>query len=446
MPAEPKRPVWSYDIEAGDELSVDATFAAGGSDELRIDEDTAPFVHDVAYAAGSRWLPAPALPDGIGSGWAAPCGANGCRVKYRFSLHDAAAKLDAADTAIASGDVVVAPPSSWLLRPEGRPGRFRFHVRATPPALFEAGTHPSPDGAAATYEASTDALEASSFAVFGSFHAGTIGSGSARVEVAIAPQGLALADGEVLAWVRSAVEALATYFGRFPAPRTLVIVQAGKRGPTRGLTLGDGGPAVLVRVGDGVTARAVRDDWVVTHELIHVTLPALARQHVWFSEGLASYVEPIVRARARLLAPEKLWKDLVDGLPQGLPLAGDEGLDRTHTWGRTYWGGALFCLVADVTIRERTGNSRSLDDALRAISATGADVEEHWEIDRVLDVGDRATGTTVLRDLYRAMGLAAGSVDLAGLWSRLGVRASAAGVTFDEHAPLAAVRRGIAGR
>jgi predicted metalloprotease with PDZ domain len=103
-------------------------------------------------------------------------------------------------------------------------------------------------------------------------------------------------------------------------------------------------------------------------------------------------------------------------------------------------------LLADVSIRERTSNARSLDDALRAISSTGADVEAHWEIDRVLDVADRATGTTVLHELYRTMALAPGSIDLPALWARLGVHASAAGVTFDDHAPLAAVRRGIAGR
>ena len=73
------------------------------------------------------------------------------------------------------------------------------------------------------------------------------------------------------------------------------------------------------------------------------------------------------RARTGELSTEKVWGDLVRGLPQGLPGRGDEGLDRTHTWGRTYWGGALFWLLADVEIRERTGNRFGLEDALRAV-------------------------------------------------------------------------------
>jgi hypothetical protein len=250
----------------------------------------------------------------------------------------------------------------------------------------------------------------------------------------------------VVAWVRGAVDAIAAYYGRFPAPRALVIVLGGQHGTTRGKTLGNGGPTVLVQVGDRVTPATTRDDWVLTHELLHVTLPKLSRQHAWLAEGIASYVEPIVRARAGQLAVEKVWGDLVEGLPQGLPEAGDEGLERTHTWGRTYWGGALFCLLADIAIREQTGDARSFDDALRAIAATGDDVEAHWEIDRYIEIGDRATGTRVLSDLYRTLALTPRTVDLGTLWARLGVRKDRARLVFDDAAPAAAIRRAITDR
>ena len=59
---------------------------------------------------------------------------------------------------------------------------------------------------------------------------------------------------------------------------------------------------------------------------------------------------------------------MVDGMPQGLPAAGDQGLDNTHIWGRTYRGGAMFCLLADIEIRKQTGNAKGLLDALRAIN------------------------------------------------------------------------------
>jgi hypothetical protein len=275
-------------------------------------------------------------------------------------------------------------------------------------------------------------------------HSRILERGSARIHVAVAPAGLPLTDDEAVAWVDSAVNAIAGYYGRFPVDRVVVILMAGKPGnPTRGETLGDGGPAVLIRVGGGVTAANVRDDWVITHELLHVTLPTLAPEHVWLSEDIPTYVEPLARARAGLLAPEKLWGDLVEGLPQGLPAADDRGLENTHTWGRTYWGGALFCLLADLTIRQRTGNARSLDDALRAVIATGADAEVRWDVERMVEAGDRGTGTTVLHELFQQLALAPGSVDLGALWDRLGVRDRGGRVTFDEAAPLASIRRSM---
>ena len=48
------------------------------------------------------------------------------------------------------------------------------------------------------------------------------------------------------------------------------------------------------------------------------------------------------------------WAEDRREMPRGLPNRGEGGMDDTHTWARTYWGGALFCLQADVAIREQT--------------------------------------------------------------------------------------------
>ncbi len=69
-------------------------------------------------------------------------------------------------------------------------------------------------------------------------------------------------------------------------------------------------------------------------------------------------VEPIARVQANQLPVEQVWAGMVQGMPQGEPRPGDKGLDRTHTWDRTYWGGTMFCLVADVQIRKATGNRK----------------------------------------------------------------------------------------
>jgi hypothetical protein len=438
--------VWRYDVIAQrgglDGLSVEAQFAPMTGGTIGVDDAAAPFVHDVAYASGAQWTPV----EGHGATWKVPCSA-GCRVRYRYALREAGATLNDPEIAIASGDVVSAPPATWLLRPDAAGGRFRFHVTIESPWRFATAMLLAPGQPEGTFEAPTDALEGSSFAVFGAFGAETIHNGPTAAEVVTAPGLAPLSQADVVVWVKTAVDAITTYYERPFVDRVLVIVFPGQPGnPTRGVTLGDTGPAVLVRAASGLTAAATRDDWVVTHELLHVSQPSLSREHLWLSEGMATYVEPVVRARAGLVTDEKFWGDLVEGLPQGLPEAADQGLERTHTWGRTYWGGALFCFVADIALRERTGNARSFDDVLRAVVASGGNIEEDWSIERFIDVGDRATGTGTLAGLYRTMALAPGSVDLASMWQRLGVRVDAGRVTFDPGAPLAAIRQSITRR
>jgi predicted metalloprotease with PDZ domain len=130
-------------------------------------------------------------------------------------------------------------------------------------------------------------------------------------------------------------------------------------------------------------------------------------------------------------------------MPKGLPQAGDQGLDNTDTWGRKYWGGAMFCLLADIEIRKRTGNRLGLQDAMRGVLAAGGNHEQDWPIDRVLSTADKAVGVDVLTHLHDQMGPKPVTPDLAALWRDLGLKAQGESLEFDDAAPLAAVRKAI---
>ena len=110
--------------------------------------------------------------------------------------------------------------------------------------------------------------------------------------------------------------------------------------------------------------------------------------------------------------------------------------------GRTYWGGALFCAIADVRIHHRTSNRYGPQDALRAILAAVGKMKTSWPLERALIVGDTATGVSVLTELYQQMKAKPVQCDLAGLWNKLGIE-SLGGVSFNDGAPLAAVRGGV---
>jgi predicted metalloprotease with PDZ domain len=118
-------------------------------------------------------------------------------------------------------------------------------------------------------------------------------------------------------------------------------------------------------------------------------------------------------------------------------------LDFTPTWGRTYWGGALYCLLADIEIRKRTGNRLGLEDAMRGILKAGGNIEVDWPLARALQVGDQAVGVPVLEELYAQVKGTPVKPDLPQLWKDLGVSRQAGVIVFDESAPLASIRRAI---
>jgi hypothetical protein len=272
-------------------------------------------------------------------------------------------------------------------------------------------------------------------------------SGSA-IQMDIGEGKFDLGEDAVLRHVEDGAKAVVTYFGRFPVARArvLVVPVADRHGVFQGTTWGNmrGVPAFTrIRVGEQTTEQELTDDWMVTHELVHMAFPSLADEHHWMEEGMATYVEPIARVQAGQLDAKTIWSDMMDGMPKGEPGGGDEGLDRTRTWGRTYWGGALFCLVADVEIRKQTKDRKGLQDALRAIVAAGGSIDQEWTIEKAFAVGDQATGTQVLSTTYAKWKSAPVDVDLDAFWKDIGVRRVGAGVEFDPKARFAKIREAI---
>jgi hypothetical protein len=237
---------------------------------------------------------------------------------------------------------------------------------------------------------------------------------------------------------------VASYYGHFPLPHLLIRITPGVgEGIGHGMTFGKGGGLVTIQVGAETTRTDFRSDWMLTHEMLHLAFPSVRRDHHWIEEGIATYVEPVARVRARQMEASEMWYELVRDLPQGLPAPGDKGLDHTHTWGRTYWGGAFFCLLADVDIHRQTENRKGLDDALRGILEAGGNITQDWELQKVLSIGDRTTGVQVLSSLYDKMKDQPFTVDLDALWKELGIERDGKTVRFIDSAPLAATRKAM---
>ncbi len=275
--------------------------------------------------------------------------------------------------------------------------------------------------------------------------------GAATIQVDFATGELDLPPAKILPWVQRAANAVVVYYGQFPVARAriLIVPAANRSGVMQGTTWGDmrGMPGFTrIRLGQHSTEKDLAEDWTMTHELVHMAFPSLPDDQHWMEEGLSTYIEPIARVQAGELQAKQVWRDMLDGMPKGEPAPGDQGMDNTHTWGRTYWGGALFCLVADVNIRKQTGNKKSLQDALRAIVNAGGTIDHDWPLTKALETGDKATGTTVLTDQYKQWSSNPMPVDLSKLWAELGVSAGKDGASFNADAPLAHIREAITRR
>jgi hypothetical protein len=256
---------------------------------------------------------------------------------------------------------------------------------------------------------------------------------------------LTVTQQQVLHWIDTARRGVTQYYGRYPVPTVDIQVdsRAGSHGPS-GTTYGDeDGALIKLGIGRDMSDDDLQASWVMTHEMVHLAFPRAGDNQHWSEEGQATYIEPIARAQVGDLSVDYLWQETIEGMPKGLPDSDDQGLDHTATWGRTYWGGALFYLVADVQIREQTHNKHGLEDALRAVVAAGGNVTTAWTLEKDFAIADKAVGVTVLEDLYAAWKDKPVTVDLDALWKKLGVALKDGKVIYDDAAPDAAIRKAI---
>ena len=261
-----------------------------------------------------------------------------------------------------------------------------------------------------------------------------------RIELQFAPGFSPAVQAAARTWAITSADAVARYFGRFPVPKVeLLLVPEAGSGVRTGVTYAEPSLLMRIRLGRDTTEAQFLDDWVLVHEMVHLAIPRVPRAQNWLHEGVATYVESVARARVGLVSAETVWREWAKAMPQGQPQAGDAGLDHTPTWGRTYWGGAMFCLLADVELLKRSQLRTGLQQALQGVLAAGGQYGVPWTVERILSTADAAVGQTVLTELYGRMKDSAEPVDLAGLWRDLGT----AGGKLDDQAPLAHVRRAI---
>ena len=312
-----------------------------------------------------------------------------------------------AELSFRAGDsaAVVLSQAEWLWRPDPYPPELEVSVSFVVPEGGQVSLPwPRSDG---VYFPARSAFFSSTYSVFGSFDRQAFSVAGTVVDVA--RLGDRPTDEDVRRWLGRAVEATASVGHRFPRDRLhFVIVPLDIPGEevAFGMLRRGGGSSILLLPSLGATVDQLEADWVAIHELSHLWLPRFYPKDRWLSEGMATYLQEVLRARCGLQSSEHAWKRLHEGFARGRRSgtgrrlsSESRNMNRTGAYHRVYWAGAAFALEADVRLRK---NSKSEMTLLRALS----EAQHAW--------GDEA-GPMKTSVLFEALQEASGAGFLKGL-------------------------------
>jgi hypothetical protein len=272
---------------------------------------------------------------------------------------------------------ILVSQTQWLWRPEPFPPDLEASVRFVLPADGKVSLPWRHSGA--TYFPEASAFFASAFGAFGRFDHQTFSVAGVGVEVTrLGPRPT---DDDIRHWLDRAIRTTASVGERFPREQVHFMVVP-VRGPPDEVLFGmvrrGGGTSVLLVPSPDASVAELEGNWVAVHELSHLWLPPLRAKDRWVSEGIATYLQEVLRARCRLQSSERAWSRLLDGFERGRrsgtgrTLTGESlSMNRTGTYHRVYWAGTAFALELDVRLREASNGEMTL---LRAIS----DAQHTW--------------------------------------------------------------------
>jgi len=374
---------------------------------------------------------------------------DGFTARYRVALVAMAREAATVDAAIASGESILAVASSWLLYPQReRRGAAMLEIRVSlPPGTDFATAQPMTDGA---FRIPQSELAMAGYSAFGRFRrhpmhvpAFTDSGGPSGYEIVVLDGAMDIPEQTLLEWIAHGADIMNRFWHGFPAPgmRIFVLPRAGAEGVVFGRDMSGGGVSMLLIVGERATRRQLYDDWVLVHELVHAGSP-FVRGAPWLTEGLATYLEPLIRARYGLQSPEAMWVEFMTNMPRGAAVIDSTGLMRGGFRG-WYWGGGLLMLLADVEIRRASDGRLGLEDCLRDIRTRIGNYLRTIDLDQMIAACDAAVGGTPLARLIERHAESATRVELDALWRNLGVRIVDGVLEVDDGAPLAMVREAI---
>ncbi|HBK55748.1 MAG TPA: hypothetical protein DDZ76_05600 [Xanthomonadales bacterium] len=342
--------------------------------------------------------------------------------------------------------------SDWFWRPQRIPAGTQASV-AFPDGWSASLPWTPSDASGRRYRIPDTPRSWEGFSAFGRFEERRLDYPGGRLRVTLLPTTRPIPTPALLRWLDLNTRAVLTSSGRLPLAdaQVLVVPLPGVRSPTPwGQVARGGGSALRLFTGLDASEAERNEDWTLSHELSHLFHPYLGDGGRWLSEGLASYYQNVLRARAGILTPERAWSKLDAGFGRGHDERSTRGQRLSEVSAgyrgtmRVYWSGAAYWLEADAALRERHG--QSLDAVLERFAERHLPAYQTWSPERFTAELDRLAGTRLFVPMYQRYAADTRFPDLDDTYRRLGIGTGIQRLRSDPNAPAAAIRDAIMAR
>ena len=356
------------------------------------------------------------------------------------------------------GSSVLVDPALLLWRPSPLPASMTATLtlvlppgtRASVPWEHLAG---SSGGDKSPYGLPRSTFEAPAYIAVGPFQVAEIRAPGGTLFVAVLDGDAAWTPLGLKRWLTEAARALSLVYGIFPSDRTQITVEpregAGYAVPEAEVTSGGGRAIHLQVLKDATDAKLAGEQRMVVHAMAHLLVPRVTGDAQWLLEGVATWYQEVLRARAFGMPPDRALLRLHRGFVHAATQEADRsvvdaatasGRDEPGAWQT--WAGVAFALTADVRLRAM-GTGDSLDNALAALRTCCLDSDHPYTARELVDLLDRQTRTTIFGTLYEEAAKRRGVPDLARLYELLGVRPGDRKIELTRDATFAHIRDAI---
>ncbi|MEO8959410.1 MAG: hypothetical protein ABI304_10740, partial [Rudaea sp.] len=254
-------------------------------------------------------------------------------------------------------------------------------------------------------------------------------------------------------WLAQVSRAVLSAYGRLPVADVQVLmipVSGHSRAVVFGQHTRGEGNSLQLLIDPTRPSGEFMHDWVAVHELSHLMHPYLGDSGSWVAEGLATYFQNVLRARAGLLTPQQAWDELDDGFKRGQSAADSDTLahaalnmHHSHAYQRIYWAGAAYWLSVDRDLRRQSNGKLRIDIALARFRDRCLPDYHGWKPEDFVAKLDSLLGVHTFSQRYREFAEMNTFPQWQKIYSDLGIRDDDGQVTFDNAAPDSKVRDAI---